>query len=660
MKHAVSGDRLQPLSYREVRVHDPFWTKYVALVRDEVIPYQWEALNDRIEGASPSHALQNYRIAAGEEEGAFYGYIFQDSDVTKWLEAVAYSLASVPNPKLEQLADATIELLARAQQPDGYLNTYFTIGHQDERWINERDNHELYCAGHMIEAAVAYYETTGKGKLLDIACKFADYIDTVFGVEAGQKRGYPGHQGIELALVRLYEATGQPRYLKLSEYFINERGQEPNYFRLEADGRAARFGQNYLLREPYYSLYKDGFAYNQSHLPVRRQRHAAGHAVRAVYMYAGMADVAAAFKDPELIEACRKLWDNVTQRQMYITGGIGSNHDGEAFSFDYDLPNDTAYTETCASIGLIFWAHRMQRLDPDRKYADVIERALYNGTISGMALDGKSFFYVNPLEVWPQACQRPDKKHVKPVRQKWFNCACCPPNLARLIASLGTYIYSQTDNSVYVHQFIGSDTKVNLAGQSVQLSQQTNYPWDATIDLAVSPDQPAAFTVAIRVPGWCENPSIVVNGQRVDIQAAMTKGYARINRVWEAGDVIRIELTMTIKRMYAHPNVRVNAGKVALQRGPIVYCLEEADNGAVLPDIALPEQAPLEARFRPDILGGITVITGEARRSSALGWEETLYGETKRADVVFPIQAVPYFAWANRGEGEMQVWIRER
>lgn len=660
MEYIENQNRLKQLSYKEVRIHDPFWTKYMQLVRDEVIPYQWEALNDHVEGASPSHALRNFRIAAGEEEGSFYGYIFQDSDVTKWLEAVAYSLASDPDWKLEQLADDVIDLLGRAQQPDGYLNTHFTIGHQDERWINERDNHELYCAGHLIEAAVAYYETTGKTKLLDIASKFADYIDTVFGEQPGKRRGYPGHQGIELALVRLYETTGIDRYLTLSEYFINERGQLPNYFRKEAEQRGERFGKDYLRREPYYSLYKDGFEYNQSHLPVREQHHAAGHAVRAVYMYAGMTDVASACQDPGLIEACRRLWDNVTQRQMYITGGIGSNHDGEAFSFDYDLPNDTAYTETCASIGLIFWAHRMLQLDPDRKYADVIERALYNGTISGMALDGKSFFYVNPLEVWPKACQRPDKKHVKPVRQKWFNCACCPPNLARLIASLGMYIYSQTESSIYVHQFIGSDTLVSLADQSVRLSQQTNFPWDETIDLIVSPERSAAFTIAVRIPGWCENPVIQVNGQDMAWNAVMTKGYAMIARTWSAGDVVRIELPMTIKRMYAHPNVRANAGKVALQRGPIVYCIEEADNCSILPDISLPESAPLEARFRSDLLGGVTVITGEALRGEAIDQDESLYGSIRRREHAFPIQAVPYYAWANRGEGEMQVWIRER
>ncbi|WP_169088601.1 glycoside hydrolase family 127 protein [Paenibacillus sp. PL91] len=652
-------EKLKNLSYKAVQIDDPFWTKYMHLVRDEVIPYQWDALNDRIEEAAPSHAIQNFRIAAGEAEGDFYGYIFQDSDVAKWLEAVAYSLASFPNSELEKLADLTIDLLGRAQQSDGYLNTHFTIKYPDQRWLNERDNHETYCAGHLIEAAVAYYETTGKIKLLDIACKLADHIDSIYGEGEGKLLGYPGHQEIELALMRLYEATGVERYLKLSHFFINERGQEPHYFKLEAEKRAERFGRESLLKEGYYNLYKNNYEYNQSHLPVREQLHATGHAVRAVYMYAGMVDVAAATQDQSLIDACKRLWDNVTQRQMYITGGIGSNHDGEAFSFDYDLPNDTAYTETCAAIGLVFWAHRMLHLDPDGKYADVIERALYNGTISGMSLDGKSFFYVNPLEVWPDACKRPDKMHVEPVRKKWFGCACCPPNIARLIASLGQYIYSQSEQTVYVHQFIGSETKLVVAGRSVLLSQQTNFPWDETIELSVNPDQPGEFTVAVRIPGWCESASVHVNGQAVLVEAVLHKGYAAIKREWKAGDVVRIVLPMPIERIYANPNVRVNAGKVALQRGPVVYCLEQADNGTILPDISLPEHASLDAQFEPGFLGGVTVITGEALRGELSGWDATLYAAKKRSERSFTIKAIPYFAWANRGAGEMQVWIRE-
>ncbi|MFC4598623.1 glycoside hydrolase family 127 protein [Cohnella hongkongensis] len=650
---------LTSLSYKNVSVNDPFWSKYRNLVREEVIPYQWDALNDRIEDAAPSGAIRNLRIAAGEDEGDFYGRIFQDSDVAKWLEAVAYSLASHPDPVLERLADDTIKLLGRAQQPDGYLNTHFTIKSPDRRWTNERDHHETYCAGHLIEAAVAYYETTGKTRLLDIACKLADHIDSVFGEEEGKRRGYPGHQEIELALVRLYEATGEPRYLKLSRFFVDERGREPHYFKWEADQRAKRFGPESLKAEGYYSLYKINYEYNQSHVPVREQEHAVGHAVRAVYMYAGMADVAAVTGDRSLLEACKRLWDNVTRRQMYVTGGIGSNHNGEAFSFDYDLPNDTVYAETCASIGLVFWAHRMLRLDPDGRYADVIERALYNGTISGMSLDGRSFFYVNPLEVWPKACERPDKRHVKPVRQKWFGCACCPPNLARLIASLGQYIYSRGDDIVYVHQYIGSETSLALAGRQVRLSLETNYPWEGRSSLTVNPDRPGAFSVAVRIPGWCEGASVRVNGQEL-AEARSEKGYLIVTREWRAGDVVTIDLPMPVERVYANPNVRANAGRVALQRGPVVYCLEQADNGERLQELALPGEAELVARYEPNLLGGVTVVAGEALRGDAPDPDAPLYGKKKRAEAAVPFRAVPYFAWANRGEGEMLVWIRER
>lgn len=360
--------------------------------------------------------------------------VFQDSDVAKWLEAVAYLLEEKRDSELEALADDVIELLGRAQQPDGYLNTYYTVKEPGKRWTNLRDNHELYCAGHLIEAAVAYFQATGKRRFLDIMCKYADYIGTVFGRGEGQIPGYDGHQEIELALLKLYEATGNENYLKLSQYFIDQRGQQPHYFDQEKEARG----------ETGAFWYDGGYRYHQAHIPVREQKQAVGHAVRALYMYTAMAGLAAKTGDESLKQACQTLWENVTKRQMYITGGVGSSAFGESFTFDFDLPNDTVYAETCAAIVLVFWARRMLELEMDGKYVDVMERALYNGTISGMDLDGKRFFYVNPLEVWPKACERHDKRHVKPVRQKWFSCACCPPNLARLIASIGHYIYSQT------------------------------------------------------------------------------------------------------------------------------------------------------------------------------------------------------------------------
>ncbi|NLJ26248.1 MAG: glycoside hydrolase family 127 protein, partial [Firmicutes bacterium] len=442
--------KAKPISLPAVKLKDKLWKERFRLVKEEVIPYQWDSLNDRIPGVPPSHAIENFRIAAGESEGEFFGMVFQDSDVAKWLEAVSYVLATEPDAKLEETADDVIELIARAQQEDGYLNTYFTVAEPEKRWTNLRDWHELYCAGHMMEAAVAYYEATGKRKLLDVMCRFADYIAEVFGPEPDKMQGYPGHPEIELALVRLYHATGKERYLNLSKYFIDQRGQQPHWYEIEAKGR-----EEAPRRHPHDYL---GPAYSQAHLPIRQQTTAEGHSVRALYLFSGVTDVAAETDDKELLEVCRQLWDNVTNHRMYVTGAVGSDHFGERFTFDYDLPNDRAYTETCASIALVFWAHRMLHVDLDGKYTDVLERSLYNGVLSGISLDGKSFFYVNPLEVWPKACSaRNDLRHVKPVRQGWFSCACCPPNVARLLASLPHYVYSYTSDTAYVHLYVASE-----------------------------------------------------------------------------------------------------------------------------------------------------------------------------------------------------------
>lgn len=643
-----------------IKVKDSFWNRYINLVRDVVIPYQWEALNDRIEGAEPSHCIENFRIAAGETEGDFFGRVFQDSDLAKWIEASSYILSIFHDKDLEEKIDGAVELIEKAQRPDGYINTYFTVKEPEKRWENERDRHELYCAGHLIEAAVAYYESTGKRKFLDIMCRFADYIDSVFGPEENKKHGYPGHQEIELALVRLYHATGNKKYLDLSKYFIDERGKEPNYFLLEAELRARKYGYEGLLNEPYYPLFKDGYMYNQAHLPVRGQVKAVGHAVRAMYMYSGMADLAGETGDETLISACKALWENVTGQQMYITGGIGSDEFGECFSFDWDLPNDRAYTETCASIGLVFWARRMLDMDMDGRYGDVYERALYNGVLSGISLDGRRFFYVNPLEVWPEACRvRHDLSHVETVRPKWFGCACCPPNIARLLASIGHYIYSQKGDEVYIHLYAGSEYGFKVKGQDILLSQEGNYPWDGNIDMLITLDSPCEFTIAPRIPGWCSGAVIKVNGEALQIDSILNKGYAEIKRVWSSGDHIEITLPMPVERIQANPNVRADSGKIAIQRGPVVYCIEEADNGQNLNDICLPRDAKLEAHFEYELLQGVTVITGEAVRSDCSNWNGALYRRAEYNFVPFKMKAVPYYAWCNRKPGEMLVWLRE-
>ncbi|MFS0637705.1 beta-L-arabinofuranosidase domain-containing protein [Mesobacillus foraminis] len=634
----------------KITVTDPFWGHYLEVVRDHVIPYQWEALNDRLPDTEPSHAIENFRIAAGEAEGEFFGMVFQDSDVAKWLEAVAFSLENEQNAKLEQTADDVIALLGRAQDESGYLNTYYTVKEPDQRWTNLRDNHELYCAGHLMEAAVAYYKATGKRQFLEIMCRYADYIDSVFGREEHKLKGYPGHQEIELALVKLYDVTGNERYLNLSKYFIDERGKQPHYFDLEKREREDT--------KPFW--FNNDYAYHQAHKPVRDQKEAVGHAVRATYMYTAMADLAARTNDESLKTACETLWENVTQKQMYVTGGIGSMVFGEAFSFDYDLPNDLSYTETCASIALVFWANRMLNLDANSKYADVMELALYNGTISGMDLDGKKFFYVNPLEVLPKACEtRNDKKHVEPVRQTWFGCACCPPNLARLIASIGHYIYSQKEKELFVHLYMGNETRLEADGKEVELVQQTNYPWDGQVSITVNPATEHTFTLALRIPGWARSAVVKVNGKTVDHESFMKNGYVYLNRSWTKGDQVELSLPMTVERIQSNPLVRHNVGKVALKRGPVVYCLEEADNGENLHGILLPRNAELKAEYIAELLDGVVVITGEAERIVQDNWS-SLYRPVEEQTRQVQIKAVPYYAWCNREPGEMIVWVNEK
>lgn len=667
---------------RRARIRDDFWGDYTELVRNTVIPYQWEALNDRIEGAEPSYAIRNFRIAAGVQEGEFGGFIFQDSDLAKWLEAVGHSLGSHPDPELERIADEAIDLIGRAQQDDGYVNTYFTIKEPDKRWTNLTEAHELYCAGHLIEAAVAYYRGTGKRKLLDIACRFADYIDSVFGPEPGKLRGYCGHQEIELALVKLYDVTGEEKYLNLSRYFIDERGRKPNYFAEEWErrGRTSIWSQG--------TVPTPNLDYFQAGLPVREQTVATGHSVRAVYMYTAMADLARLTGDAGLREACERLWNNVTRKQMYITGGIGSTHHGEAFSFDYDLPNDTVYAETCASIGLIFFARRMLQLEAKGEYADVMERALYNNVLGSMSKDGKHFFYVNPLEVWPEASEKnPGRHHVKPVRQKWFGCSCCPPNVARLLSSLDEYIYgsSPEKNRIDVHLYIGSESRFKLACGEVALAQQSRLPWDGRVAFQVSlpggagaagansgpgaavqsdsarGGATAAFTLALRVPGWFQNgrPTLRVNGETAGYR--VENGYALIERTWADGDEAEWELPLETKLIAAHPQIRADAGKVALQRGPLVYCLEEADNGAPLASLAVAADAKPTERYDADLLGGCVVIELDGTKVDSSAWpDDAVLPYAPYSPNAKPVRltAVPYYLWGNREPGEMSVWIR--
>lgn len=636
-------------------IQDPFWSEYIRLVREVVVPYQWEALNDRIADAEPSHAIKNFKIAAGEEDGEFYGMVFQDSDVAKWLEAVAYLLETKSDPVLEQLADEVIDIVEKAQQPDGYLNTYFTLKEPGNRWTNLAECHELYCAGHMIEAGVAYYKATGKRKLLDVVSRFADYIDSVFGNEPGKLNGYDGHQEIELALMKLYHTTGNEKYLNLSSYFLNQRGEKPHYFEQEWEkrGKTTHFPQLSMVFEHSYS---------QSHAHVHEQDTAEGHAVRLVYMCTAMADVAAENGDPRLLDACKKLWNNIVSKRMYITGGIGSMEQGESFSLDYDLPGDLAYAETCASIGLIFFAQRMLKIAPDSRVADVMERALYNTVVSGMSQDGKKFFYVNPLEVYPEVHgKNKNYNHVKPERQGWFGCACCPPNIARLLASLGDYVYTIKDNTVYTQLYIGGELNVDLDGKSVQLIQESNYVSDGKVSFRIHSTEATSFTLALRLPDWCDRVEAVIGGETVAFTHGGEDGYIRLNRVWNPGEEVHLHFSMPVLRMKGHPNVRHVFGKVALQRGPFVYCLEEADNGAGLYQLRLPRQSDFEVIPDDSLRKGLHVIQATGERVVAeKKWDNHLY----RSDSAWykdsaTLRFIPYFTWANRGLGEMTVWVEE-
>lgn len=648
-------DVLQEVDLHKLKVTDAFLGQYQRLVRDVVIPYQWDALNDRISEADPSHAIENFEIAAGRKDGEFYGMVFQDSDVAKWLEAVAWSLCQKPDAELERTADEVIELVEAAQCEDGYLNTYFTVKEPTQRWTNLAECHELYCAGHMIEAGVAFFQATGKRRLLDVVCRLADHIDGVFGPGVNQLHGYPGHPEIELALMRLYEVTDNRRYLDLVNYFVEERGAAPHFYDIEYEKRGRTSHWN--IHGPAWMV-KDK-AYSQAHEPLALQQTAIGHAVRFVYLMAGVAHLARLHKDEEKRQTCLRLWDNMVQRQMYITGGIGSQSSGEAFSSDYDLPNDTVYAESCASIGLMMYARRMLQMEADSRFADVMERALYNTVLGGMALDGKHFFYVNPLEVHPKTLAfNHIYDHVKPVRQRWFGCACCPPNIARVLTSLGHYIYTPQPGALYVHLYVGNEMEVPVGEKALRLKISGNYPWDEQVDITVTSPQTVQHTLALRLPDWCDNPQVLLNGEACEGETR--KGYLHLSREWQEGDRISLTLPMPVRRVYGNPLLRHVAGKVAVQRGPLVYCLEEADNGASLHNLRLPKESAFSLIEGKGIFAHKVLIQADGlRMASEQAGHQALYHYDKS-----PVKAemqkltfIPWFSWANRGEGEMRIWV---
>ncbi|MBP5253584.1 MAG: glycoside hydrolase family 127 protein [Lachnospiraceae bacterium] len=663
-----------PADIKNTEIRDEFWSRKQALVRKEVIPYQWEILNDRIPEAEASYCMHNFKAAGllnekmrkkgdafeaprftyrgfavfpekreDAKEDEFYGFVFQDSDFYKWIEAVGYALMTGPDPVLEETADRAIDIVCAAQLPSGYLDTYYIINGMDKSFSDLRDHHELYCLGHLIEGAISYYQATGKEKLLKTAERYADYVASLFGTEEGKINGYPGHEIAEMALFALYDLTGEERYKNLAEYFINERGKEPNYFEKEHPD---------MKGKPDY--------YHQAHIPVREQTEAVGHAVRAVYLYSGMADMARLTGDAALLNACEKLFDSIVNTKMYITGGIGATHLGESFSLPYDLPNDTAYSETCAAIGLVFFAERMLRIKADSKYADVMELALFNTVLSGMALDGKSFFYVNPLDVIPENCKKDERKtHVKPVRQKWFGCACCPPNIARLITSLGRYIYTEDENTLYTHLYVGSDTTKAVNGKPVSVSMESGFPNNGNVKIAVNGAKGSGFRLALRIPGW-------TNGKyRLDVTGASEKeekdGYIYLGEFSESA-AIDISFDMIPRLMAADSRVAEDNLKVAVTRGPIVYCMEGVDNGDKLRQIRIDKNVSFIEEMSGEFGYDVVTLKADAKRiipsvSAPRPFGE-LYGEfSSFEEKEISLRLIPYYLWANRGENEMSVYI---
>ena len=608
--------RLRPVPFNDVQIHDHFWSPRQETNRTTSIPVNLEMLER-------SGNLKNLELAAAKATSGFIGPVFMDSDVYKALEAASYSMATHPSRALEKQLDAIIALLAAAQQPDGYLDTYYIVKEPGRRWTNLRDNHELYCAGHLMEAAVAHFQATGKTSFLTVAMKLADHIGSVFG--PGRRMGYPGHPEIELALVKLSRATGQAKYLDLARFFIENRGKK--YFAEEHKEPLDRY---------------DG-TYWQDDVPITEHRNIKGHAVRAAYLLSGATDVAGATGNPALLKMIDRVWRNTTRRNMYITGGIGPSASNEGFTEDYDLPNLTAYQETCASVALAQWNHRLALLYGDAKYADVFERSLYNGVLSGVSLDGKKFFYVNPLESQGNHHRAP-----------WFGCACCPPNVARTIASLGGYAYAVGDDSLWINLYVQGTATATVAGKKVSLDVTTDYPWDGKVTVRMKLESPTSFSLRLRVPGWCQGATAAIAG-RPEAAVKLDRGYFVIDNEWKTGDAVGLDLPMPVEHVIAHPNVKADAGLVALQRGPLVYCLEAVDQKEPLASLYIPAASGFQAEKRSDLLGGVTVAKGTAEVAGDLDWSNALYQPAPPVRKV-NVTAIPYYAWDNRKPGAMRVW----
>ena len=627
---------IRPVPFTEVKLDDPFWRSRINTNCFVTIPFAFKKLED-------TGRVDNLRKAAGLVEGPYEGRRFNDSDVFKVLEGAAYTLSVYPGSEkeklreLEKLVDDTIAVIAAAQEEDGYIYAARTVdpanpaaGAGKERWINLQGSHELYNMGHLFEAAAAHYQATGKRSLLDIAVKCADLVDSVYG--PGRREDAPGHQEVELGLVKLYRVTGDKRYLDLAKFFLDQRGR-PH------------------ASEPYpedspFAIY-NGREYRQDHKPVVEQEEAFGHAVRASYMYAAMADVAALTGDESYLRAIERIWNNVAWKKLYLTGGIGARHTSEAFGDDYELPNRAAYTETCAAVGNIFWNHRMFLMTGESKYIDVLERTLYNGLLSGVSRSGDRFFYQNPLESAGGY-----------ERSEWFEVSCCPGNIVRFLPAIPGYVYAVKDDRLYVNLFMDCGATVSLGGVQVEIRQgYTSYPWAGVTRISVVPEEATEFELAVRIPGWARNEPVpsdlyrYVGGEKSEIELSvngryiplnMEKGYALIRRTWKKGDVVELRLTMPVRLVAAHDKIEDDRGKIAIERGPLVYCAEAVDNGGSVLDLTLPADSVFSFKQENvEGLGPIVLIESTALRDGK----------------PVPLKLIPYHLWAHRGAGEMAVWL---
>lgn len=622
---------VKPVTFNRVTVKDDFWTPRLETNRKVTIPYAFEKCEE-------TGRISNFEKAAGLKEGKHEGIHFNDSDLYKIMEGAAYSLTVHPDAKMRSYLDKLIATMDAAQWDDGYLFTFYSVPEKrkEQRWTNIQRIHEQYCMGHMYEAAVAHYQVTSDKSFLNIATQNADLICDTF--RPGKRTDPPGHQEIEIGLCKLYRVTGDEKYLDQAKFFLDQRGRKGNR---GPKGDGGLYG-----------------TYSQDHIPVTEQTKAVGHSVRAAYLYTGMADVAALTGNMEYVKAINSIWQDVVGTKLYITGGIGAAGGHEGFGSPYELPNMTAYCETCASIANILWNHRMFLMHNDAKYIDVLERVLYNAALSGISMKGDRFFYPNPLKSIGQHARSP-----------WFGCACCPSNVARFVPSVPGYAYAYKNNDVYVNLFVSGEATIETVNNKVKLTQQTEYPWKGTVNISVEPERSDTFAIHVRIPGWARNEAVPSNLYRFHkpvrekttlnvnsrrISPSIENGFVSIERKWQKGDTIELNLPMPVRRVIAHQDVKSDRGRVALQRGPIVFCLEWPDNDGKVLNLVIADDAKLKAEYRPELLNGVMVITGNAQ----------VVKRTMDGDIVpareKQFTAIPYYAWAHRGRGEMMVWPARR